>query len=109
VVALTYRMGPHTNSDDPSRYRDEAEAIPWRRKDPIDRLGAALRACGLLDDGTQQAIEAEAERFAARTRQGVTEYTAPRAAEMFAHVYASPTPQLAAQASMLARMQDGAA
>jgi 2-oxoisovalerate dehydrogenase E1 component alpha subunit len=109
IVALTYRMGPHTNSDDPSRYRDEAETLAWRRRDPIDRLGATLRHRGLLSDRLQQEIDDEAERFAARTRRGVLEYTAPDAAEMFAHVYSAPPPHLAEQASMLARNLAGAA
>jgi pyruvate dehydrogenase E1 component alpha subunit len=109
VVALTYRMGPHTNSDDPSRYRDEAEALVWRQRDPIDRLGATLRSRGQLDDAQQQAIDAEAERFAERTRHAVMDCPAPDPAEMFVHVYASPPTHLVAQAEMLARSQGGAA
>lgn len=109
IDAITYRMGPHTNSDDPSRYRDEAEALAWRSRDPVDRLGSTLRTLSLLDDSMQQAIDAEAERFAARTRHGVIEYVAPTATEMFAHVYASPPPHLVEQASMFARGQGGAA
>jgi pyruvate dehydrogenase E1 component alpha subunit len=109
IEALTFRMGPHTNSDDPSRYRDEAETLAWRSKDPVDRLGATLRSRGLLDDALQAAIDAEAERFAARTRHGVVEYAAPPPAEMFAHVYACPTPQLVEQAGLCAREQGGAA
>ena len=109
IEALTYRMGPHTNSDDPSRYRDAAEAVAWRSRDPIDRLGSILRARGLLNDSMQHTIDAEAERFAARTRHGVIEYAAPAAAEMFAHVYATPPPHLIEQASMFTREQGDAA
>jgi pyruvate dehydrogenase E1 component alpha subunit len=108
IEAITYRVGPHTNADDPSRYRDEAEALAWRRKDPIDRLGATLRARGLLDDDLQQAIDADAEEFAARTRRTVIEYPAPTAAEMFAHVYAALPPHLAEQADRYGR-EGGAA
>ena len=38
IEALTYRMGPHTTSDDPTRYRDAAELEYWRARDPIDRV-----------------------------------------------------------------------
>ena len=106
IEAITYRMAPHTNSDDASRYRDEAEVVSWRAKDPIDRLGATLRERGLLDERGQEAINAEAARFAARTRQTVIEFAAPTVTDMFAHVYASPPPHLAAQASLF---QGGAA
>ena len=45
IEAVTYRMGPHTTSDDPTRYRDKDEVERWRRRDPIDpRRGAAARA-----------------------------------------------------------------
>jgi pyruvate dehydrogenase E1 component alpha subunit len=35
VECLTYRLGPHSSSDDPSRYRDEKEVEAWRRRDPL--------------------------------------------------------------------------
>ncbi|MET8586218.1 thiamine pyrophosphate-dependent enzyme [Streptomyces collinus] len=102
IEALTYRMAPHTNADDPSRYRDPAEPLAWADKDPVARLASTLRAHDLLDDAAQRAIDEEATEFAARTRQEVTRYEAPAPAEMFAHVYARPTPQLLEQARELA-------
>ena len=42
VEAYTYRMGAHTTSDDPTRYRSAAEEEVWRRRDPIDRLRQAV-------------------------------------------------------------------
>ncbi len=42
VEAVTYRMGPHTTADDPTRYRDEAELARWRHRDPVARLRAHL-------------------------------------------------------------------
>ena len=102
IEALTYRMAPHTNADDPSRYRDPAETLAWRERDPIARLASTLRARGRLDDDSQRAIDDEADRFAALTRQEVTRYEPPAPAELFAHVYARPTPQLARQARELA-------
>lgn len=38
IEALTYRLGPHTSSDDPSRYRDDKEVKAWEKKDPIIRF-----------------------------------------------------------------------
>ena len=41
IEAVTYRMGPHTTSDDPTRYRTRAEEEEWRAKDPLTRLRRA--------------------------------------------------------------------
>jgi pyruvate dehydrogenase E1 component alpha subunit len=109
IEAVTYRLAPHTNADDPSRYRDEAELLAWRRKDPIERLARDLRGRGLLDDVLQREIDAEAEAFAARTRASVIEYAAPDVADMFDHVYAAQPPHLAAQASRFRHVEESAA
>ena len=42
IEAFTYRMGAHTTSDDPTRYRDSDELEEWRAKDPIVRMRAFL-------------------------------------------------------------------
>jgi pyruvate dehydrogenase E1 component alpha subunit len=49
IEAVTYRMGAHSTSDDPTRYQSPEELEAWRRKDPIDRLGRLLFRIGLLD------------------------------------------------------------
>ncbi|MBD4501652.1 pyruvate dehydrogenase (acetyl-transferring) E1 component subunit alpha, partial [Xanthomonas citri pv. citri] len=43
VEAVTYRMGPHTTADDPTRYRDDAELEAWKARDPLTRVEAHLR------------------------------------------------------------------
>ena len=50
IEAVTYRMGPHTTSDDPTRYRSHADEEEWRAKDPLARLRALLHTEGLVDD-----------------------------------------------------------
>ncbi|MEM0350122.1 MAG: pyruvate dehydrogenase (acetyl-transferring) E1 component subunit alpha [Candidatus Caldarchaeum sp.] len=47
IEAVTYRIGPHTTADDPSRYRTDEEVEMWRRKDPISRLRNHLIKRGL--------------------------------------------------------------
>ena len=68
IEAVQYRFGAHTTADDPSRYRDEAAVERWRERDPIPRMAAFLRERGLLDDETDEAIEAEIET---RVQEGV--------------------------------------
>src|SRR5580692_11391945 len=70
IEAVTYRMGPHTTSDDPTRYRSRADEEEWRVKDPLARLSALLRAEGLVDDGFAADVEAGADEVAAELRRG---------------------------------------
>jgi 2-oxoisovalerate dehydrogenase E1 component alpha subunit len=98
VEAQTFRIGPHTSTDDPSRYRDDAETEIWRQRDPLRRLRAFLRDRDLLDADAEAALGEQAEALAARVRAGVarTEPTDPAEA-VFAHVYARPPLQLLEQ------------
>lgn len=101
VEADTYRIDAHTNADDASRYRSEDEVALWRARDPLNRLRAYLRAGGALDDEREAEFAAEAEAIAARLRDNLAAQRPPGPAELFAHVYAEPTQQLATQAALL--------
>jgi TPP-dependent pyruvate/acetoin dehydrogenase alpha subunit len=59
VVLNTYRMGGHSSSDDPSKYRDEAEVDEWRDKDPIERMTRFLEARGSLAAGAVDELRDE--------------------------------------------------
>jgi pyruvate dehydrogenase E1 component alpha subunit len=59
VEAVTYRVGAHSTSDDPSRYRDEAVTQKWQRLDPIDRLVKYLTGRGVLQPGDLERMQAE--------------------------------------------------
>jgi 2-oxoisovalerate dehydrogenase E1 component alpha subunit len=97
VEAFTYRMGAHTTSDDPTRYRLAAEVDEWREKDPIDRFRTYLRSEGILDDEYEELFAADADAFAARLRAGVQALPEPEPASMFDHAYAEPHPQVLAE------------
>ncbi|RMI04735.1 pyruvate dehydrogenase (acetyl-transferring) E1 component subunit alpha [Cellulomonas triticagri] len=90
VEAFTYRMGAHTTSDDPSRYRSAAEEDYWRQRDPIDRLTTYLTATGALTDAFRAEVEAEADALGERTRTFVRALGRPETSTMFEHVYATP-------------------
>ena len=94
IEAVTYRMGPHTTSDDPTRYRPRSDEEEWRVKDPLARLSALLRAEGLVDDAFDASVEASAAEAAAALRQGCLAMADPEPADLFAHVYAEPHPLL---------------
>lgn len=90
IEAVTYRMGPHTTSDDPSRYADPAQREEWAAKDPIARVEAYLRAEGILDDALAASIADRANAVAAEFRRGCTEMADPDALTVFDHVYSEP-------------------
>jgi 2-oxoisovalerate dehydrogenase E1 component alpha subunit len=90
IEAFTYRMGAHTTSDDPTRYRTSAEDEHWRRRDPIDRLRAYLASVGELPAEWVAGLDAEVEETGRRIRTAVRAMAAPPPESMFNHVYASP-------------------
>ena len=102
IEGLTYRIESHTNSDDPSRYRDAHEVDEWRHLDPVDRLRAHLRGRGALDDDAEARIAEEAETLAAAVRDAMNAEPELDPLELFEHVYATPRAALEEQRSMLA-------
>ena len=53
IEAVTYRMGPHTTSDDPTRYRSGEELEYWAARDPIQRYRTYLQARRRVDRATR--------------------------------------------------------
>jgi pyruvate dehydrogenase E1 component alpha subunit len=89
IEALTYRIGAHTTSDDPTKYRDEDELAFWQAHDPIDRFRAYLQGLGVegsFFDGVAQ----EAEDYAADVRARTLALESPPVSEMFQHVFSDP-------------------
>ena len=97
IEAFTYRMGAHTTSDDPTRYRLADELEEWKLRDPIARLKVHLAHEGVADAGFFAAVDAEAEQLAARIRRGTVQMQPPPAETMFDSVYTEQPPPLAAQ------------
>lgn len=107
IEAVTYRMGPHTTADDPTRYRDAGELAAWSDRDPVARVGAHLRALGVLDDTAESEVAAAAETAAAELRAGCVSLPEPGPLEIFDHVYAEPHPVIDRQRAAYARYLDG--
>jgi pyruvate dehydrogenase E1 component alpha subunit len=92
IEAYTYRMGAHTTTDDPTRYRLKAEEEAWKLKDPIERVKAYLVRGDMADNAFFDEVEAEAKQVAADLRKACLELPDPRPLEIFDHVYAEPHP-----------------
>ena len=94
IEAYTYRMGAHTSSDDPTRYRIASEVEAWQAKDPIKRVKAFLEREGLADAEFLAAVDAEAAEQAGRLRERVLAMPDPRPLKLFDHVYPNGSPLL---------------
>jgi pyruvate dehydrogenase E1 component alpha subunit len=97
VEAFTYRMGAHTTSDDPTRYRLASELEAWKLKDPLERMKAFLYKQQIVDSAFFEGVEADADELAARIRKGCLEMADPDPLSMFDSVYDEQTPLLAAE------------
>ena len=101
VEAVTYRLGPHSTSDDPTVYRTQEEVAQWRKKDPVRRYAGYLEKRGLLDAGAGAAKLAEA-REAVRQAVTQTEAAPPVPVEsLFEDVFAEIPWHLAEQRDAL--------
>ena len=90
IEAVTYRMGPHTTADDPTRYRDANELEDWAAKDPIARLKSLLERKGLLTEELETAVAAKADAVAKELRAGTINMPEPQPLDIFKNVYSTP-------------------
>ncbi len=97
VEAYTYRMGAHTTTDDPTRYRLSDDVEHWKLKDPIARVEAYLKRNGLAEDDFFATVQAEADDLGHHLREGCRALPDPSPLSMFDHVYAEMTDELAAE------------
>jgi pyruvate dehydrogenase E1 component alpha subunit len=106
IEAYTYRMGAHTTTDDPTRYRLSAELESWKLKDPIARVKQYLIRSELADMQFLDEVEAAADEVGARVRKACQEMADPEPMSMFDHVYTSPTRPLEAERAGFAAYLD---
>lgn len=101
VEAVTYRIDAHTNADDATRYRGDAEVEAWRAHDPVQLLERELTARGLLDEAGIEAARQDAEAMAASLRERMNQDPELDPMDLFDHVYAENTAQLREQRALL--------
>jgi len=90
IEAYTYRMGAHTTSDDPTKYRSRDETDQWRARDPISRVQTYLLRSGAIDQNWLDAVDAESEALAIRVREGCVTLPDPKFEEFFENVVIDP-------------------
>jgi 2-oxoisovalerate dehydrogenase E1 component alpha subunit len=101
IEATTYRMGPHTNSDDPDRYRSREEAKQWRDRDPIALVRSQMLAAGIDVPAAIASAEEVGRVLSEATRAGVARLTVPDPGKLVEHVYATVPKSLNRQTRQL--------
>jgi pyruvate dehydrogenase E1 component alpha subunit len=92
IEAFTYRMGAHTTSDDPTRYRIDAEVEIWKHRDPIERVKSLLVHEFKVKAVAFDEVAREADSIALKLREDVLAMDRPDPLSMFDHAYAAPHP-----------------
>ncbi|MGW0789846.1 pyruvate dehydrogenase (acetyl-transferring) E1 component subunit alpha [Streptomyces sp. NPDC002911] len=105
VEAFTYRMGAHTTSDDPTKYRADEETAAWEAKDPILRLRTYMEKQELADAAYFTALDEESEALGKRVREVVRTMPEPDRLAIFDHVYADGSPLVDEERAQFAAYQ----
>ena len=101
IEALTFRVGPHSSSDDPTRYRDKDLVETWKKKDPIERFKRFLLKAGYLTEKAHAGMWEEAAAEAAGAAKEAEALPPPTVSSMFEDVFAQVPPDLVAQRDAL--------
>ena len=105
IEAITYRLGAHTTTDDPTRYRTSDELDMWKAREPIGRYRAFLERAGLWSEELERDVQAEADRVAAEVRDTVEQMPDPPLSDLVDHVYADPPATLLAGVAVDERLR----
>ena len=101
IEGVTFRFGPHTTADDPTKYRTEEEIESWRPLDPLVRLRRYLGEKGLWSDEVEQRVTEQARKEIDAAVEEAEAVPAPGPEEIFAAVFADLTPPLREQMEYL--------
>jgi pyruvate dehydrogenase E1 component alpha subunit len=100
IEALTYRVGAHTTSDDPTKYRPAEELEYWKARDPLTRFEKFLRRQGVGDDFFEE-VAIAGDQLAEQIRAETFAMPNPPLENIFKHVYTDPHPLIAEQQAWL--------
>jgi len=106
IEAVTYRVGAHSTSDDPSMYRSQAEVDAWIARDPVTNLRRHLVATGRIDDAREAALEDELNALIAAAIDEAEAHPPPPRLSIFEDVYAELPWNLREQRDILAGLPE---
>lgn len=91
IEAVTYRLGPHSSSDDPKRYRPEGELEEWKKRDPIDRFRKHLASRKLWSEDEEKQLVEELRQQVQQAIEKAEKAPPPALETIFEEVFAQPT------------------
>jgi pyruvate dehydrogenase E1 component alpha subunit len=97
IEAVTFRMGPHTTADDPTRYREDEERSRWEERDPLERVRKLLERQGSWTDEWQADLEKQASETIEAAVEWAESVPEPTFEAMLRRMYAEPTAPLREQ------------
>ena len=97
IEAVTYRLGPHTTADDPTRYRDSEESADWEKQDPLERVRILLERQGSWTEDWQNELEESASAVIEEAVEWAEAVPEPTFDQMLNRMYAEPTAPLLEQ------------
>jgi pyruvate dehydrogenase E1 component alpha subunit len=101
IEGVTFRFGPHTTADDPTKYRTDEEIERWKPLDPLVRLRFYLKGKGLWSEDVENRMTEDAQKEVDQAVKDAESVPAPRLEEIFEYVFAEMTPQLREQLEYL--------
>jgi 2-oxoisovalerate dehydrogenase E1 component alpha subunit len=108
IEAVVYRLGPHSTSDDPKRYRTDEEVSAAKERDPVARLTSELIASGRWTDEADRKLWDEVRAHVAHTFEASEKVAPIDPLSLFDDVFAELTPRLAEQrAEFESRLREG--
>jgi TPP-dependent pyruvate/acetoin dehydrogenase alpha subunit len=107
IEAVTYRMGFHNTTDNPSRYQDPKEYEDARARDPIERVQKYLSGLGLWDQKREAELTEELREENEAALQLAIAAPAPGPVDLFTNIYERPPERFLQQrAELLDGRQD---
>ncbi len=97
IEAVTYRLGPHTTSDDPTIYRSDEEVKIWEARDPMIRFKKYLIDKNLWDEEKEEALQKETTEYVLETFKKVEESGNSSLEDIFNYTYETLPPRLIEQ------------
>ena len=101
IEGVTFRFGPHTTADDPTKYRTDQEIERWKPLDPMIRLRFYLKAKGLWTEEIETQMTEDAQKGIDQAVKDAEAVSAPEIEEIFEYVFSEMTPPLKEQLEYL--------
>jgi pyruvate dehydrogenase E1 component alpha subunit/2-oxoisovalerate dehydrogenase E1 component alpha subunit len=106
IEAVTFRMGGHSSSDDPTRYRENTLVETWAARDPLVRFRRHLERVGVWSAAQESALAAELDEEITQAIRAAESAPPPSPATVFTHVYAETPWHIAEQRAQVLGERD---